>query len=317
VTAYERGLHEVADGVHAWLLPDGSWGWSNAGLVVADGESLLVDTLFDLHLTGEMLAAMAPITGAAPIAALVNTHANGDHCYGNDAVGAPTVIASAAAAREMDEVPPALMAGLVASAPAIDPLLGAWIDAAFGPFDFSGPPPRPPDTTFEGALSIEVGGREVRAIQVGPAHTAGDVVVHVPDAGVVLTGDIVFHRGTPIMWAGPIDGWLAACDTILELGPTTVVPGHGAVTDASGVLDARRYLAFVRDELTARFEAGMGYLEAARDVELGEWAELSDPGRIVVTAHTMHRVHDPAAPPADVVTLFTEMARFDRDLRAR
>ncbi len=56
--AYTKGLHEIGGGSYAWLQPDGSWGWSNAGLV-ADGEaSLLVDTLFDLPLTRDMLGAM-------------------------------------------------------------------------------------------------------------------------------------------------------------------------------------------------------------------------------------------------------------------
>ena len=57
---YTRGLHQVADRVWAWTLPDGGYGWSNAGLVAGDGASLLVDTLFDLPLTREMLTAMKP-----------------------------------------------------------------------------------------------------------------------------------------------------------------------------------------------------------------------------------------------------------------
>ena len=59
---YTRGLHEVGDRVWAWTLPDGGYGWSNAGLVAGDGASLLVDTLFDLALTREMLDAMKPMT---------------------------------------------------------------------------------------------------------------------------------------------------------------------------------------------------------------------------------------------------------------
>ena len=104
--AYTKGLHELGDGCFAYLQPDGGWGWSNAGLVVGDGQSLLVDTLFDLHLTAEMLDAMAPHTAAAPISHVVNTHANGDHCYGNQLVAGAEIIASTAAAEEMGEVPP-------------------------------------------------------------------------------------------------------------------------------------------------------------------------------------------------------------------
>src|SRR5258706_4460429 len=109
---YPSGLHAVADGCHAYLPPDGSWGWSNAGLIVGDGASLLVDTLFDLKLTQRMLDSMRPITKASPIAQVVNTHANGDHCFGNILVDNAEIIASSATAHEMTEVPPSLLAGL-------------------------------------------------------------------------------------------------------------------------------------------------------------------------------------------------------------
>ena len=98
--AYQRGLHELGDGLHAYLQPDGSWGWSNAGLISADGTSLLVDTLFDLDLTREMLDAMRPVTERSPIDAAMNTHGNGDHCFGNELLPAGAEIyATAGAAR--------------------------------------------------------------------------------------------------------------------------------------------------------------------------------------------------------------------------
>ena len=111
-SSYRKGLHELGDGCFAYLQPDGGWGWSNAGLVVGDGVSLLVDTLFDLRLTGEMLDAMAGAVGSAPIATVVNTHANGDHCYGNQLVSHAEIIASEKAAHEMREVPPSMLAAL-------------------------------------------------------------------------------------------------------------------------------------------------------------------------------------------------------------
>ncbi|HVV37053.1 MAG TPA: MBL fold metallo-hydrolase [Acidimicrobiales bacterium] len=308
---YTRGLHEVADGVHAWLLPDGGWGLSNAGLVRSGEASLLVDTLFDLDLTGEMLDAMRGLTTAAPIGTVVNTHANGDHCYGNALVPGAEVVASAAAAKEMDETPPAMLAAMVAAAPQMDPVLGRWITAAFGPYNFAGVELRPPTTTFDGTLSIAVGDRAVELVEVGPAHTAGDVIVHVPDAAVVFTGDIVFHKGTPIMWAGPVDNWIAACDRICSLHPTVVVPGHGPVTDPAGVRETRDYLAFVRDEATTRHAAGMHYLDAANDIDLGPFADLGDKGRIVVNVHNIYRDLDPTMQPENVMTLFTQMAEYE------
>ena len=112
---YTKGIHEVGDGCFAYLQPDGGWGWSNAGLIVGEGTSLLVDTLFDLHLTADMLGAMAPHTAGAPIGTLVNTHANGDHCYGNELVAGAEIVTSTATAEEMAEVTPELLAGLTAA----------------------------------------------------------------------------------------------------------------------------------------------------------------------------------------------------------
>ena len=83
--------------------------------MVGDGASLLVDTLFDLALTGRMLDGMSVHTRTAPIHTLVNTHANGDHCYGNQLVEHAEIIASVATAHEMTEVPPAMLAALNAA----------------------------------------------------------------------------------------------------------------------------------------------------------------------------------------------------------
>ena len=115
VRPYERGLAALGDGTWAWLQPDGSWGWSNAGLVVDGEETLLVDTLYDFPLTQEMLDAMrASVPAAARIDRLVNTHANGDHCNGNALVGGAEIVASAACAEEMRHEDPATMAAMKA-----------------------------------------------------------------------------------------------------------------------------------------------------------------------------------------------------------
>src|SRR6266700_3313456 len=103
---YTRGLHDLGNSVYAYLQPDGSWGWSNAGIIVDDGLSLLIDTLYDLKLTQEMLTTMRrSLPAAEQIDMLVNTHANGDHCYGNQLVGGARIIASVQTATEMLELP--------------------------------------------------------------------------------------------------------------------------------------------------------------------------------------------------------------------
>ncbi len=83
--AFDGGLVEIGARTWAWIQPNGGLGESNAGLVVGDGEALLVDTLWDENLTAAMLSAMEPVTAAAgaPIGQLFNTHGDGDHWYGN------------------------------------------------------------------------------------------------------------------------------------------------------------------------------------------------------------------------------------------
>lgn len=305
--AYVEGLHEVADGVFAYLQPDGGWGWSNAGLAVGDGSSLLVDTLFDLRLTQRMLDSMSTHVRAAPIRSVVNTHANGDHCYGNQLVADAEIVASASAAEEMAEVPPAMLAALNADQGDVGRLFRRF----FGAFDFEGITPTPPTRTFEGRLDLEVGGRAVELIEVGPAHTRGDVLAHLPRERVVFTGDILFVGGTPIAWAGPLANWIAACDLILGLDVDVVVPGHGPVTDKSGVVTVRDELAFVEREATARHAAGMSAWDAAREIHRLAPHDLGEHGRVAVNVETVYRTLDASYQVPGVVELFRRMAALE------
>ncbi|ACY17030.1 MBL fold metallo-hydrolase [Haliangium ochraceum] len=309
----ESTLCEVGDGCLAYLQGDGGWGWSNAGLIVGDGTSLLVDTLFDLALTQRMLDTLSAHTRAAPIATVVNTHANGDHCFGNQLVDGAEIVASAATAAEMPEVPPALLAQLNAAPGEIGELFRSF----FGAFQFDGIELRLPDRTFEGRLSIDVGGRAVELIEVGPAHTRGDTLAVVPDAGVVYTGDILFIGGAPIVWAGPLSNWIAACDLILGMDARAIVPGHGPITDNAGVREVREYLVYVEREASARQRSGMDAFDAARDIaaQLGareDFGSLGEFGRIAVNVEAVYRALDPSHKSPDVVEQFRRMAAIER-----
>jgi cyclase len=310
--AYTRGLHEVADGVWAYLQPDGGWGWSNAGLLADDGESLLVDTLFDVRLTAEMLAAMKKVTSAANcIDTVVNTHANGDHCYGNALVADSEIVASARCAEEMAALPPSAMAALMRAAPSLGPA-GDFVARIFAPFSFEGIESAFPSRTFTGRLDLQVGDRTVSLLEVGPAHTAGDVVVHVPDAGIVFTGDILFHGGHPIVWAGPVANWIRACDRILELEPTVVVPGHGPLATPTAVGELKAYFEFLSTEARTRFDDGMSALDAARDIDLASYAAWSEPERVVANIHALYRDFGAGTGP-ELTAVLGEMAALAGD----
>jgi cyclase len=303
-----QGWREIGDGCFAYLQRDGGWGWSNAGLVVGDGMSLLVDTLFDLALTKAMLDALPVAPQSAPIGTVVNTHANGDHCYGNELVVGAEIVASTATAEEMREVPPSLLAALTKAPGEVGELFRSF----FGAFEFEGIQLTPPTRTFDGRLDLDVGGKPVQLIEVGPAHTRGDTLVHSPMDRTVFTGDILFIGGTPIVWAGPLANWVAACELIMELDVDVVVPGHGPVTDKAGAARVRDYLLFVESEASARHAAGMDAWDAARDIALGAYGDWGEPGRIAVNVEAAYRGFDPDHRSPDVVELFRRMASLER-----
>ncbi len=313
---YEHGLQDLGNGGFAWLQPDGGWGWSNAGLIVDGDQSLIVDTLFDLPLTHSMLDAMR---AAAPNATrdfdfLLNTHSNGDHCNGNELVHGAEIIASKACAEELANENPAMMVTLMERAPDMGEV-GEFFTYCFSDFDFHGITHTPPTRTFEGSLDLHVGNKAVHLEQVGPAHTRGDVLAYVPDDRLVFTGDILFIEGHPILWAGPVQNWIDACDYMLGLDVETVVPGHGPITGKNGVQAMRDYLVYVRDEARRRFDAGIPVLEAALDISLSDYDSWGDAERIVVNVATLYKEFAGDPTPNNVTELFALMATVHRQQR--
>jgi cyclase len=313
---YTKGLKDIDNGVWAYLLPDGSWGWSNAGLIVDGDQTLLVNTLFDLKLTAEMLAEMRrSVPAAEHINTLFNTHHNGDHTFGNQLVDGAEIVATKATFDEMDPTHPALYHSMMVNAKQLG--RGAeFLAELFKPFDFSGVELRKPNRTFSGELELKVGGKTVRLIELGPAHTRGDTVALVPEDRVVFTGDLLFNEGTPIAWAGPVSNWVRACDRILAMDVDVVVPGHGPICDKQPVREMKGYLEFVQDEARKRFDKGMNAREAAFDISLGRYADWGDAERVVVTVRNLFEEFSGEHAEPNVLTLFEQMANFRDKLRA-
>jgi cyclase len=309
--SYTRGLHDLGNSVYAYLQPDGTWGWSNAG-IVTDGEaSLLIDTLFDLNLTREMLDTMRKsIPAASHIDMVVNTHANGDHCWGNELVTGAQIIASARTAEEMTTaISPTVVAMLLKRAHELGQL-GEFLSHAFGSFDFDNITLTPPTKTFEDELILNVGNKEVHLIEVGPAHTLGDTLVYIPADRVVFTADILFIGGHPIIWAGPTSNWLRACDRILAMDVETIVPGHGPITDKKGVAEVKGYLEYIYQEARKRYDAGMPDQEAARDINMDRYATWTDGERLAVNVASIYREFKGDQTHPKMVDMFGKMAEF-------
>jgi cyclase len=332
-----KALHEIGNGIYAYTQLPGSWGWSNSGLITDGGQTLLVDTLFDLKITREMLDTMRrAVPSASRIGTVVNTHGNGDHCYGNMLVADAEIIGTRGCVQDLEEGPPRRNNLLMRAARIVDSLgagarlLGGALnavgidrvallsDAAFlalpalGDFDFAGMKPVPPNRIFEGELALEVGDKKVVLMELGPAHSRGDAVVWVPGDKTLFTGDLLFKDAHPIIWDGPVANWISALHRLLEMDIETVVPGHGVLTDKAGLREILHYLQVLASEARKRYDAGMTVEEAARDMSLDEFAGWLDPERVYVNVHTIYRELSDDHEPPDILALFAGMARLKK-----
>ncbi|TWH34481.1 MULTISPECIES: MBL fold metallo-hydrolase [unclassified Aminobacter] len=313
---FTRGIHDLGNGCYAYLQPDGSWGWSNAGLIVDGDATLMVDTLFDLKLTAQMLAEYrTSIPAAKEIGILVNTHADGDHTFGNQLVEGARIIGTQGTVDDFARFDPKVLETICANAEQYGSS-GSFIRECFRPFDFSGITLTPPTETFSGTMEIMVGDKKVQLIEVGPSHSLGDALIYVPDDKVLYTGDILFTGGTPIAWYGPVERWINVCDMVLDMDVETIVPGHGPLSTRDDVREMRDYLQYVTDKARPLWEAGMDYLEASYKVDLGQYRDREDAERVVVTIQTLfddfdHAPERPVRPP---IPYFAEMKSFRHHL---
>lgn len=302
VPRYAEGLYALGHDIYAWMAPNGSWGESNAGLISGQDESLLIDTFWDLKHTAAMLEAMKTVTAAAPIRRLVNTHADGDHFWGNQLVESVEIIATKECRQEMRNMKPGAMKSFGLLGKTLEKIalfgaegVGRWFAGMTMPYDYTGIKLTLPTRVFSGEMTLTVGSREIRLIETGPAHTGSDLLVYAPDCGTLFAGDILFIDSTPVIWAGPLENVFAALDKIIALDPRLIVPGHGFLTDAKGVKQVRAYWDYIGENVQKRFRAGLSARQAAFDIALkGDFdrqtfAKWNSPERIVTNTYTIYR----------------------------
>lgn len=287
---FTKGVHDIGSGCFAYLQPNGGWGYSNAGLITHEGGSMLIDTLIDLPLTREMLTALRRATPAADnISTLLNTHAHPDHTNGNSLITGAEIIASEATAREMLAMENGPMKRLISHWQEFGEGGAFMHEVMGGVFELNDIPFTPPTRTFETDLILNFGSKEVRLIKVGPAHTQGDTLTYIPADRVVFTGDILFHQVHPLLGMGSSEAWINALDLILSWDVEVVVPGHGPIADKDGVRGLRDYFIYLREEARKRFDVGMTYLEAARDISLDAFKDWPDEERVYSNINAFYR----------------------------
>jgi len=302
-------LRAIARDVHACLQEDRGLGYSNSGLV-ARGSGLVVDTFWDLPHTRQMIDLYARVL-SSPARRVVNTHHNGDHCWGNQLFEDAEIIGHRLCAAAMAKENPAGMQALRGMTNSDDPALAGFA-RRLAEWDFSGITLTPPTTLVDERLDLDVDGLPVELHYVGPAHTQGDVIVYLPEQRIVFTGDVLFRLCTPIGWEGTFANWKAALDAIVALAPDVVVPGHGPLCGVEGPQEMRAYLDYVERESKAAFADGLTELEAAKRIDLGPYADWTEPERLVFNVARAYREcrGEPWDAPVDVASIMRGMSEL-------
>jgi len=299
VPTWEPGVKQLAPGIYAYIQSKATWYWSNAGFIVGNDYVVVVDSLTTVGLTQRFKDEISKITDR-PIRYLINTHHHGDHTWGDHVFAGATIISHDYCRREVTE------------AAIVDPNL---LNTIFPEFDFRGIAVTPADITFDKRLTLHMDGREIRLLHFGPGHTVDDIIVHLPQEGIIFAGDFIFLYSTPLGAEGSFAGWIKNLDAMANLGARTYVPGHGPVCGAEGLTQCRDYLLLVRSEARKRFDRGMTVDEAARDIDLRQFKQWPNHERILFNLERLWREfrgEDPTTSKLDTAEIFMRMDTMAR-----
>ncbi|MBI4263853.1 MAG: MBL fold metallo-hydrolase [Acidobacteria bacterium] len=211
------------------------------GALVGPDGVFLVDAQFP-DVTDRIVAAIRQVAPDARLRFLVNTHVHGDHTGGNEnfaKLGATLLSRPMLRARLMKPSPPAPGGNPPAPAPA----------AALA------------TVTYDDRTTVYMNGEGIQLIPLRDAHTDGDTAVRFPAADVLMTGDVFRSVGYPNMDrnnGGTLKGMLAALSLLVDTaGPnTTVVPGHGPITNRAAIIAHRDMAVAVRDRVSKLLSQG-------------------------------------------------------------
>lgn len=287
-------LVEVAEGVFAYIQPDGSWYINNTGFVVGSSAVVSVDACSTEKRTRTYRDRIASVT-SAPVTTLINTHHHGDHTYGNSFMGSEVIIGHDLTRTELLAAGPPTNSGL-------------W-----DPVDWGAIVMRPPNLTYSDSITLWSDDRPIEVSYVGrPAHTSNDSVVWLPEQKVLFCGDLLFNGGTPFLLMGSVTGAIHVLTHVISAFPaTTIVPGHGAPCDSSLIATVIGYLEFVLATAQSGLSAGLTPLDTARETDLGEYAEWLDSERIVGNLHRAFCDLKPSPAGVDTLAALQDMIAFN------
>ncbi|MEV0453700.1 MBL fold metallo-hydrolase [Catellatospora methionotrophica] len=274
-------LVKLADGVLAYIQPDGGWCVSNAGVLFGHDGPVLIDATATVPRARRLREAIDVHT-TDPVRTLVITHRHGDHHYGANEVAPDATVIAHRHAR--DQI---IADGLN--------LTGIWKDVTWGDIRL-----RAPSVTFADRMTIHCGTRRAELIHPGPAHTTGDTLVWLPDERILFAGDIVFSGVTPLVMMGSVTGSLRTLQMLRDLDPRIVVGGHGPIAGPEAIDANEAYLRWVWQLAQQGKAEGLTPLKTAENTDLGAFAQLLDPERLVANLHRAYAELDGAAEGAEL-----------------
>lgn len=293
---------EVGEGLWAFTAE----GDPNSGVIIGDESVMIVEAQATPRLARMVIDKVREVTDL-PISHLALTHYHAVRVLGASAYGAREVVMSEAA-----------------RAMVVERGQEDW-DSEFARFPrlFQGHEEIPgltwPTTTFHGRMSVYLGSRRVDLMQVGRAHTAGDIVIHVPDQNVMFTGDIVEDRSACYCGDGHFHDWPGTLEAIRAWDLDAIAPGRGGALvgrDAvNGALDSTSEFVTATYRSVARVALGGGSLKDA----MAACREACDPkfGDYAIYEHCLPfnvaRAYDEAR---DVATPRIWTAERDREMWA-
>jgi cyclase len=265
---YKTGVIEIAPQVYAFIQESGA---TNSGFIVGEEGVLVIDSLMTPSLATRLLSAIRSVT-KAPIRYLVDTHYHGDHVFGNQYFVPAPIIGHINCRRELIEKFDANMQRYRNTRPELIPEL-EQIRMTL------------PDLTFEDRMNIRLGDREIQLIYLGRAHTAGDILLHLPQDGILYAGDIAFHKVLPAFPDGHITKWLEVMEQTARIDVQTIVPGHGPVGGKAEFEEAKELMAHLHSEVRRGLDQGLTEEETARNVNLGKFGNFLGQDRVGLVTH--------------------------------
>jgi glyoxylase-like metal-dependent hydrolase (beta-lactamase superfamily II) len=277
-------LVKVADGIYAAIAKPGGLASGNAGFIVGDGGVMIVDTFFTPAAVEELISEIATQT-KQPIKYAVNTHYHLDHTGGNQVLAARNIPIFAharsmgwQATKNRRFLPERVeldkrrsdVAKQLEAVPADQPDKRAPLERQLRRLDAMRQIKlTPPSILFEvGSLHVYLGNREVILLTL-PGHTGGDVLVYVPDANVIFTGDMGWSRTLPNLVDATVIDWIKSLDVLLEQhAGAKFIPGHGEVATRVEMREFRDYLDGLRRTVQLAIDDGLTIEQAKEQFKL-------------------------------------------------